>query len=342
MDDHRAQRIGGLVLAGGVLAAAALVLIDGMDWRDTLRVQVYMEHAGPLTEGAPMIAAGREIGTIERVGLIPASHAGNGHPLEDTGGVALHVAIESRYAEMTSIHSEIFLERRGVFGRPYLAVGPPPPSEPWERSLRDGDTIRGVDPARLDRVLRRSTASAVEIRALVAEVEPSARKLGLELAKLGETLRAIEPEEGSYARAAENLSDAGAELAALAEAAGPAKELPLRRARGLLRRSGEEFGAARAELAVAARALERARGQLPEDALYRGRRAIAEARTALATLSELAGEAQDLARRVESGRGTLGALMNDPEFARDAKAVGREILNHPWRVLGRPPEARER
>ena len=34
--------------------------------------------------------------------------------------------------------------------------------------------------------------------------------------------------------------------------------------------------------------------------------------------------------------GTVGALMNDKEFADDAKKLGRYIKRHPWEFLTRP------
>lgn len=339
MSERRAQTIGAVVLAAALLTATAVVLLDGAHWRQTLRVHVYMQHSGSLSEGDPVIVAGREIGWVDVVSIVPGSRAEPDDPLAGGGGVALHVVIEERYATMTSIHSEIFVAHRGVLGRPYLVVGPPPEGVPWERSLVDGDRLRGVDPANVDEVLRRATATAVQWRQLIDEIEPSTRELGRELVALSEALRAIEPEEGAYARAAENLAAAGSELDTLTTAVGPARPGPLARHAGaLVARTGAEIDVASAQLDAVARRLERAHDAIPADTLDRARRIVADARGAFTQLDDVVGEARDLFDLIDSGRGTIGGLMNDPAFAADARRVGRAILRNPWRLLGRPPE----
>ena len=39
-----------------------------------------------------------------------------------------------------------------------------------------------------------------------------------------------------------------------------------------------------------------------------------------------------------SGEGSLGRLMADPEFADDAKDLGKIMKRHPWRILERPKD----
>lgn len=337
MDDRRAQKIGGAVLAAALAAAATVVLFDGLDWRPVIRAQVYMEQAGELSEGAPVIVAGRDIGQVEAVSLAPTGRRDPDDPLEGRGGVAIHIAVDERYAEMISIHSEIFLERRGMFGRPYLAVSPPPEGEVWGRSLEDGDRLRGADPAQLDRVLRRVTASAAEARALFARIEPSIRELAGELAALARALRALEPEEGAYARAADHLAAAGAELRALADDLEGFDPGPASRGAGeVLARAGSELGGAGDRLDAALGELSRAREHIPAGALDRARGAARDTRAALAAARELVREGRALYDRVQSGRGTVGAILHDPTFGRDARDLGRVILRQPWRFLGEP------
>ncbi len=336
MDERRAQRLGAAVLIVGILAAGAVIALDGADWRRMVRVTIALEHAGPLAEGNPVIVAGREIGRIEAISLASGPGARDASRLPGAGGVAVRVAIEARYAEKLSVNSAFFLERRGVLGRPYLAAAPPPAHIPWERALRSGDRLRGVDPARLDRVLRRLTASAMRVRAVAAELEPSWQKLEDELLRTASALRDIEPEPGAYAEVAENLAQAAAQLDALATALSPARIPDPGELRAALERAGVELAEAGADLNALRNEVERVRAQLPS--VDRLSAALADARGAFADAESALAQARSLVARVEAGRGSLGAILNDPAFSQDAKRVVREILRHPWRVLGRPPE----
>ena len=330
-DDRRAQRAGALALAAAALGAIALVLLDGVDLRPVVRVEIDMEHAGSLVEGEPVIVAGREIGRVERISLAPAGAPGDGRD-----GVTLRVAIQRRYASRLSIHSEFFVEQRGAFGRPYLAAMPPPEPIDFERGLADGDRLRGVDPALVDRVLRRLTANAIELRLLVAAAEPALDELRRELGLAAAAWRDAEPEPGAASRAAESLASAARELDALAAqlSAAPAPELEA--VHRVLGRVSAELDRARAEISAFEPAIERLQplsgaGEMLEETAARARDSIGQ-------LAHVAARASELAARVDAGRGTLGAILNDPAFSQDARRVGRELMRRPWRVLGRPPE----
>jgi hypothetical protein len=47
-----------------------------------------------------------------------------------------------------------------------------------------------------------------------------------------------------------------------------------------------------------------------------------------------------LTRDLADGRGTVGALLHDPEFIDDAKQLGKTLKRQPWRIFGhgaKPP-----
>ena len=76
--------------------------------------------------------------------------------------------------------------------------------------------------------------------------------------------------------------------------------------------------------------------KLPEDLGAKYRLAILNARSSLKTLEGTVANLEDLAQRVAAGHGTVGALMNDPEFSDDAKKLGRYLKRHPWKLITRP------
>ena len=338
--DHKAQRVGAAVLVTGMAAAVALILFEGIEWRRSIEVHVYMSHAGPLSEGDSVIVAGRDIGRVEDVSLAPSATRDPDDTLTADSGVVLRVSIEERYAEMTSVNSEIFMERQSVLGRPYLTMSPPPPEKDWVRPLEDGDRVRGVDPARIDRILRRVMASAAELRAIGADIEPSIRELSASLSAFADTARDLEPAEGVYARSASRIGDVADELDTLSRGLEEADVARVYRGAGALAaRTEGELGEAKARLDAALEALSRAHAEIPPGSLDRVRGAVDDASAAVAAGRRIADEARQLAMRIDSGRGTVGAILRDPAFARDARELGRMLVRQPWRVLGRPPDS---
>jgi phospholipid/cholesterol/gamma-HCH transport system substrate-binding protein len=342
-DDKVARRVGVVVMALVAVAAAAVLLVDCSRLRPGIQVTIYYQHIGALEEGADVQVAGRVIGVVTGVQLLPPRAVRDPkHPLHPGGGVAVHVRLQKRYASWTMTDGDYFITAKGVLGEPYIEVGPGPVDRPDRRALEDGDAVRGADPARMDQVLVRSFQNMSAFRALLDEISPSARELRDAIVRLEETLRAIEPEPGAYAVLGANLAHLDHAIDALkagwrAEGIGPGD------VRALVRATGDFADHARAELsrvgAVLDRLsadLERVRGSIPPGLAERLDRAITTARLAAAKVERIVATGQELAQRVEGGQGTVGALLNDPEFIDDAKQLGKILKRQPWRVIGHP------
>jgi phospholipid/cholesterol/gamma-HCH transport system substrate-binding protein len=342
-DERVARRVGVVVMALVAAAAAAVLLVDCSRLRPGIQVTIYYTHIASLEEGADVQIAGRRVGRVTGVQLLPARAVRDpGHPLHPGGGVAVHVRLEKRYAEWASTDSDCVITAKGVLGEPYIEIGPGAVERTGRRGLRDGDQLRGADPARMDQVLVKSFQNMSAFRALLDEVAPAARELRDALARLERTLRDIEPEPGAYAVLGDSLARFDASLDALtggwrAAGVGPGD------LRALVRAAGEFADRARGELAQVGAALdrlaadlERVRGSIPPGLADRLERALATARLSAAKLERVIATGQELAARVESGHGTIGALMNDPEFIDDAKQLGKILKREPWRVIGHP------
>ncbi len=342
-DDRIARRVGVVVMALVAVAAAAVLLVDCSRLRPGIDVTIYYAHIGALEEGADVQIAGRAVGVVTGVQLLPPRAVEDAvHPLHPGGGVAVHVRLQKRYADWARTDSDYFITAKGVLGEPYIEIGPGEVEKPDRRGLRDGDAVRGADPARMDQVVVRSFQNMAELRRLLDDISPSARELKGSLERLADTLREIEPEPGAYGALAGNLVHLRASLDTLtsgfaAENLGPAE------LRALADAAGAFADRARAELALVGAALdrlsadlERVRGQIPPGLADRLERAITTARLASARLERVVATGQELADRVDKGHGTIGALMNDPEFIDDAKQLGKVLKREPWRVVGHP------
>ena len=342
-DDRIARRVGVIVMALVAVAAAAVLLVDCSRLRPGIGVTIHYAHIGGLAEGADVQIAGRVVGTVTGVQLLPAAAVRDPrHPLHPGGGVAVHVRLQKRYASWAQTDSDYFITAKGIIGEAYMEIGPGQVVRADRRGLEDGDQLRGIDPARMDQVLVRSFHNMTEFRRLLEDIEPSARELRAAVERLSETLRVIEPKPGAYAAlgagitrfrvALDSLTSgwkaegiAPGDLFALADAAGAFAD----RARAELALVGAALDRLRADL-------DRVRGSIPPDQFDRIDRAIASARASVAKVERIVATGQELAQRIERGQGTVGALLNDPEFIDDAKQLGRILKREPWRVIGHP------
>jgi phospholipid/cholesterol/gamma-HCH transport system substrate-binding protein len=369
-DDRTSRRVGAVVLALVGLAAGAVLTVDCTRLRPSIDVAVYFAHIGPLEEGADVQLAGRVIGKVDAVQLLPPGRVRDpSHPLHPGGGVAARLRIQERYAGWGAPNGEFFISMKGVLGDAYVEIGPPPGGAAPARGLRDGDEVRGVDPPRMDQVLVKSFQNMTEFRRLLDDAAPAARALVAALADLRATLAAIEPRPGAYAALGDSLGRAMDEWdrlsGGLGDGAPPGfpRTLPNQafgrplaggasRADllGVVGEAGRVLGRIRAELGATGGTLDllltdvdRIRARIPGDLVDRLVASAAGARAALARLERTIAVGQELIARVRGGQGTVGALLNDPEFIDDAKKLGKIIKREPWRVLGHPRrEALER
>ncbi len=342
-DDRQSRRVGAVVILVLIAAGAAVVTVDCSKLRPSIHVTAYYHQVGQLAEGADVQIAGRVVGQVDAVQLLPVTAVRDAkHPLHPDGGVALRLRIQERYADWAAVNGEYFITAKGVLGEPYVEIGPPADGAAPAGGLKDGDTVIGIDPPRMDQVLVRSFANMTAFRRLVDQVTPSARELRTALDALAAELDAIEPVPGAYGDFARSIGELGDAWGALAQDWRDAGTDPGEWMR-LGRSAGEVMDRARGELQRVGAALDRltadidrVRGRLPDDLVARLEKALDGARAAVARLEAIAATGQELAARVRRGQGTIGALMNDPEFSDDAKQLGRILKREPWRVIGHP------
>ena len=337
IDERQAVRVGAITLVVLGAAITAIIGLDRIELGDRVRFEVEFEHVGALQAGADVQIAGRDVGQVESIRLA------------ERGAVA-RVSIEERYARWAPANAELFIASKGVIGKRYLAIGPPPEGEAPRGRIEDGDRLRGISPVQIQSVILRSIENTARFRELLIEVRPAARQLAAELSETAELLAEIEPEPGAYAALAargSRLVDQAALTRERLEAAG----LTGARLGALADRAGDLGARLSAELAVLDADLDavmadvnQLRDAVPASSMLKLRMAIDEARTFGDQLDRIAGKVEMIAAAVERGEGTIGALLNDPEFINDAKKLGKIIKRHPWRLLGtdRPKKAPER
>jgi ABC-type transporter Mla subunit MlaD len=341
-DERLARRVGAGVLVLLGVAVVTLVFADACRLRAGVTVHVYFEHM-VLEAGAPVQVAGRVVGEVSSVDLVPARLASEpDHLLHPHGGVALAIRVERRRRHMAPQNGEYFVSSKGVLGERYLEIGPPAGGAPWTRPIRDGDRVRGIDPPQMDRVLQRTYENLLSTRDFLDAIAPEARALVGALDRLSYALAQAEPAPGAWGALGAAAGRARDELAAT-RTAWAAAEVPTGdllalpgRARATLAALEAGLADTRAHLAVLGAEINRLRASIPADLRERLEMALRQTDESLARVERTAATARELLAMVERGQGTLGALANDPEFSDDAKQLGKLIKTHPWRLVGRP------
>ncbi|MCP4443805.1 MAG: MCE family protein [Myxococcales bacterium] len=326
-----------------VLLIAAVVIVLRVDFADlgpSIRVRIYLKHPGPLKALADVQLAGRKIGRVDSITLVTANQARSPeHLLHPAGGVVLSMLLRKKYLPWVRTNSELFVNAKGLIGESYLEVAPPPATEEMLRPLRDGDKVRGIDPARMEEIIVTSFLNAKRFGALLRELEPSRNALRSDLEALGRTLASLMQEEAAPPFG-ESIGVVRSELGTLGEKVS-SESLPS--VSQLQRQSRRLAAEARKDVSTITRALDAlndrlatVKNRVPTGLWTKVESATADARATVARLEATASKADELVEEVASGIGTVGALMNDKEFSDDAKKVGRYIKRHPWEIVARP------
>ena len=339
-EDRLAVRVGAIAIV--VLAAAiagSVFLLGGTALGAPTRIRVVFRHAAGLREQAALVVAGQPVGRIEAIVPVPHGAAGL---LAGEVGVAVTIAVDRGSAWKVPANGDIFIASRGPLSDRYLEVAPPA-GDPGP-AIHDGQELRGIDPPSLDNVLERAWLHLTVFKAFVETVRPELDALMAQLGELAGQVSRLADEAGGGALVAQVRALGGAARQTYQTSLGGDAELAqLRATIGDARREVARLRAALDRLAPRGDALAgevaRIRGHVASHAaIARAQQAIDATRAALAQVDPLLGRLEELGARIASGEGSLGRLMADPEFADDAKDLGKIMKRHPWRILERPKD----
>jgi ABC-type transporter Mla subunit MlaD len=336
-DERLTRRVGAIALCVIALAIVFFVFVyDQLELGSTTRIRVYLHHSAGLREHAPLVVGGQPIGRIEAIQSVPH---GGANPLHGELGVVALVAIEGEHAWKVPRAAEIFVASHGPLSDKYLEVAPPK-GDPGP-AVHEGDELVAPDPPSLDNMLQHTWTNMTMFRAFAEQVHPEMQALRGELATLGDNLDAFD-----------GVAPLVLDAAGLAARARHTYDVSLGGEPGL-----ERFGAmvkhARATLAQARATIDRvapevdalaanatrARGRLEaNDPVARLEATIARVRSVLDKVEPLLAQVDAIGDRLAKGEGSLGRLMNDPEFPEDAKELGKILKRQPWKVIARPKD----
>lgn len=347
MGDERLHvRVGFATIVVLGVAVALVIAMEGRHLRPGIVVHVELDRTGPLTEGARVIIAGRQIGTIDRIRLLPrrddAPAPSEDDPTAERARVVLDVWVDRRWAWVLHENSEFFLNQPSILGEAYLEVGPPRGGAEPGPPLRDGATVRGVDPPRLDRIAQKSYENLRAVTELLRDGLPEARELGRALDELGRTLDALEATPGDWrtlsAGRVRLFTEGLAAWRTYQEIGVTPDDVTTRvdGARWTIARARADLLAVRARLEPLLDNVEALRRRLDPDRFAEFATLVTRTEKLLARSEAILGKVEAIVAFVESGQGTIGAFLRDDELADDTKAMLKLMKHQPWVTVGHP------
>ncbi len=144
-------KVGILIIVALVLLGGFVVVMGGLSFEPTYTVYVDFENPGGLQSGAPVKIAGVKVGKVEEVQF----RGGEVNPTNNEPVPPIRVVahVEKRYQKAIYENSRWYVTTQGVLGEQFLAVEPGSNDRPV---LKEGATVQGISPPRLDLLLAES------------------------------------------------------------------------------------------------------------------------------------------------------------------------------------------
>ena len=302
------ERIGATVLLIMALLVGAVLVLQHSHVRPGIRITVEMRRTGPLKERALVRLSGLVLGRVDRIRLEPGPK------------VMLEVWLDGRYAEYVKENSVIFVAREGLFGDAFLAVagtrGDP------DLPVSDGAILRGDDPTPVDRLVGQAQQNYAELKRLAADLAPDWAVLKAALAQMSEELEDFDSALPSLARLRDEVRALEvpdfAPLGGLADVAGQARS---------------QLVAMRPRLRAAGALAERLGTLTADDRFARLSAALDGVGASVARVERMLAIIQGVEDWVQSGRGSVGALLQDIEISDEFRQTRRRVIRQPWQLL---------
>jgi phospholipid/cholesterol/gamma-HCH transport system substrate-binding protein len=310
-------------------------VMTGISFQPTYRVFVDFDNPGGLQSGAPVRIAGVKVGKVTELAFRGAALDPSTHR---RSLVRATVVIEKRVEETVHEDADFYVTAQGVLGEQFLSIDPGSQDKPV---LREGATVKGIDPPRLDLFLAKayelvdttvsglrnnreligdiatSTAGVLknlnivlgENRDRVTRILANLEDLTAQTKVLIEETRARFVDNQKIARTLENVDKLTSELQS--ETPGLLKDA--REATANLNRVSATLGSTEQ-----AQKLQKTIDQVME--------LVGRANATVA-------DTQAIVSHIKKGEGTVGAFVMDEETYDDVQSLVRDLKHNPWKFF---------
>ncbi len=329
----------------GVLVVVALAVLGGFifilgnySFGGGFTVQADFDFVGNLAPGAPVKVAGIKVGRVERISFL------GGRVDERTKRrvyVRLHLWIENRARATVRTDSRVYINTQGILGEQYIEIEPGNPDVEGSREWTpDLPPLAGQNPPRTDLVFARLYTFLDDITTLLS-TEKTTLSTGLNeavttLKSVNRLLAENHDEIGSVLTKSDDLLGELTQTAKSANAAlGDGKSLVqtlqstqylVNVLSGRLPRLIDSVEKTLAE----AQTLTRLVGPKERDRVFSS---LDKLDRLSLELELVAKDSRGLLRRINSGEGTAGALVQKREVYEDLKELVRDLRENPWKLF---------
>jgi ABC-type transporter Mla subunit MlaD len=320
-----------MVLVVTALVVLFVAMVKDRLGGDGVEVKVYFGGPTGLSEGAAVRIAGRTVGELTSISIVPVHRTWKGHPLEGTGGVVATMRLDPGWARRIPMNAEVFVGARSILAPRYLELGPPRGELP-ARPFAAGDEVRGVDPPDLDRILQKMWDNLGDVEEFIAAIRPSSQALTMAIRRLVWLLDRMAPGEATAAA-----------RAAIDEAERLLADLDLSDVPRVIAHA--ELVLAKIEVAIVElerradafiAAIEKAGAAIPPGLREKVDRATRAFTRAIAGADVLVAQLRGVMDDAINGTGSLAALGRDLELIDDMKEMTKMMKRAPWRVVAPP------
>ena len=329
------MKVGALIIATLLLVVGFVVLLGGLTLQPTFRVYVEFEDPGGLQSGAPVRISGVRVGRVTAIEFRGGETNAQGKPVAPIRVIA---DIEATHRKAIHEDARFFVTAQGVLGEMHLAIEPGSYEKPL---LKDGSTVEGISPPRLDQLISESYELLHRGYKGVVENE---KKIGETFDGLHKTLsgtgQMFEKHEADITRLIERL-DRVASLSEETLVAAREQYVDGARVNRILHRLDHVTQVLDSNLEPM---LQDSRMILQDgrklSAFLADDQQLAAVRTLAADSQELAQTAKVAAKdaaaivaHIKAGRGTAGALVMDETLFDDLQELMRDLKHNPWKIM---------
>jgi phospholipid/cholesterol/gamma-HCH transport system substrate-binding protein len=346
-------KVGALVLFALALFVAFIFVLGDFQFGKGFHVFVDLDNAGGLKPGADVRIAGIPAGSVERIEF-------RGGEFDEAVGrnvfVRVRLTIEPEMSDAIGEGAEMVITTLGVLGEPYVEIVNTTPPGP---AVEAGAIFVGEAPVRMDQMLRSLYGGLQGLDALIATVdnffqESDLGRLLTEAADLADNLdqlvvenrenirgtiasveQILEENQDRIPQILENVEGATGEFEELGQslnrAVGDGSELrnTIRSLEAFLEPAATHAPETFADLQSLIDTLDSVVTEQEESL----RAALGNLEVITDNFAEASVEANELIAYVNSGRGTVGALIRDDELYDDLRELIRELKRRPWRLI---------
>ncbi len=154
------------LVAIGLMVGFAWTIGALNPWSDSHEVRLLYNFAGGIEVGSPVRVMGIKVGKVKEIRFDPSMKDSQGNEVK----LEIRISVEKKAWDTVRKDSEFYINLAGVIGEKFIEITPGSASA---QQLSPGESVRGIDPPRIDQLISQSYGLAGKILEMVEKNEGS-------------------------------------------------------------------------------------------------------------------------------------------------------------------------